>query len=188
MTDLPPATSAAAIPHTDPDVRTADDTQVTYYEGSPKLRGELGLLFVWTLVGLVIAGLPIFVRAYTDTYVAWWVIAICVLLGIFCWIMPGLLVRREFFRITNYRIDVESGLLSKKFDTTELWHVDDVQLRQSPLDRVFNLGTITIVSDDPTSPRFQLRSISDPRTLLETLKTRIIAVKRQRGVVKLDAG
>lgn len=191
MTQFPPPASTpipASIPHPDPDVSTADDTQVTYYEGSPKLRGELGLLFVWSLVGLVLFATPILIATMTNQHVVWWVILIGVVLGLFCWVMPGVLMRREFFRITNYRIDIERGLLFKTYDTTELWHVEDVNLRQSPIDRIFNVGTITIVSHDPTNPRLELNSINDPKRLLETLKTRIIAVKRQRGVVKLDAG
>ncbi|HEX8324957.1 MAG TPA: PH domain-containing protein [Tepidisphaeraceae bacterium] len=187
MTDLPPP-AAASIAHPDPDVRTADDTQVTFYEGSPKLHGELGLLLLWTIIGLILFALPIVIHFNTVDGVPWWLIAAGVILGLLCWIIPGILVRREFFRITNYRIDVERGLLSKSYDTIELWHVEDVSLRQSPIDRIFNVGTITIVSSDPTNPRLNLKSISNPRQLLETLKTRIIAVKRQRGVVKLDAG
>lgn len=189
MTDIPPpTTSSAAIPHPDPDVRTADDTQVTYYEGSPKLRGELGLLFLWTIIGIILIAVPIILHSARQDGVPWWLIAGGVLLALLCWTIPGILVRREFFRITNYRIDVERGLLFKNYDTTELWHVEDVHLRQSPIDRMFNVGTITIISADATNPRLELNSVSDPRKLLETLKTRIIAVKRQRGVVKLDAG
>ena len=189
MTDpMPPLSSAAAIPHPDPDVRTADDTQVTYYEGSPKLRGELGLLILWSIIGLLLFAVPIVIHFNRTDGVPWWLIAGGVVLGLLCWTIPGILVRREFFRITNYRIDVERGLLFKNFDTTELWHIEDVHLRQSPIDRIFNVGTITVISNDATNPRLELNSIADPRKLLETLKTRIIAVKRQRGVVKIDAG
>lgn len=185
MTDIPPT---AHIPHPDPDVTTAHDTQVTYYEGSPKLRGELGLLLLWSLVGLLFFAIPIVIHVNRQEGVPWWFIAGGVVIGLICWTLPGILVRRERYRITNYRIDMERGLLFKNYDTVELWHVEDVSLRQSPIDRIFNVGTITVVSSDPTNPRLQLDSIADPRKLLETLKTRIISVKRQRGVLKLDGG
>ena len=183
-----PSPTVVHIPHADPDVTTADDTQVTYYEGSPKLRGELGVLLLWSLVGLALMAVPVLVRAYSNAHVPWYVLAGGVVLGLLCWLIPSMIMRREFFRITNYRIDIERGLLFKEFDTIELWHVEDVNLRQSPIDRIFNVGTIHITSHDPSSPRVALSSISHPRQLLETLKTRIIAVKRQRGVVKVDNG
>ncbi|MGC4032105.1 MAG: PH domain-containing protein [Tepidisphaeraceae bacterium] len=185
MTETP---SPVAIPHPDPDVTTADDTQVTYYEGSPKLRGELGMLAMWSLIGLILLAVPILAHLGLQNGVPWWFIAGGVVIGLICWVLPGILVRRERYRITNYRIDIERGLLFKNFDTIELWHVEDVSLRQSPIDRIFNVGTITVVSHDPTSPRLQLDSIANPRQLLETLKTRIISVKRQRGVIKVDGG
>jgi membrane protein YdbS with pleckstrin-like domain len=109
-------------------------------------------------------------------------------MAIICWVIPSLLVRRNYYKITNYRIDWEHGIVFKKMDTMELWHVDDVRLTQGPLDRIFNVGTIMVMSGDSTTPQLALKSISSPRKLLETLKSRIIAVKRQRGVVKLDMG
>jgi membrane protein YdbS with pleckstrin-like domain len=113
-------------------------------------------------------------------------VVIGVIVAVICWTIPSILVRRNYYKITNYRIDYEHGFLFKTMDTLELWHVDDVSLRQSPIDRVFRVGTISIVSSDATNPTLRLRSIDEPRKLLETLKARIIAVKRQRGVVKLD--
>lgn len=163
------------------------DDQVVYYEGSPRLRGELGTLIIWTLIGVVFASGP-FLLAWMSMDVVWYVYAIGIVVAIICWTIPSLIVRRNYYRITNYRIDYEHGLVFKKMDTLELWHVEDVSLTQGPLDRIFNVGTIVVISGDATTPELALRSISSPRKLLETLKTRIIAVKRQRGVVKLDMG
>jgi membrane protein YdbS with pleckstrin-like domain len=173
-------------PGPDPSVKAAHDDQVTIYEGAPKLRGELGLLLGWTFIGAICFAAPILIHTYSDQGISYWAIFIGIVLAIVFWSLPALLVRRNYYRVTNYRIDYEHGLLFKNIDTLELWHVDDVSLRQSPIDRIFNVGTITIVGGDATTPRLQLKSISSPRQLLETLKTRIIAVKRQRGVVKLD--
>jgi hypothetical protein len=39
-----------------------------------------------------------------------------------------------------------------------------------------------------TTPRLDLVGLPNARPLFEALKTRIIAVKRQRGVVKMDTG
>jgi membrane protein YdbS with pleckstrin-like domain len=174
-------------PIPDSHVKATDDQQIVYYEGSPRLRGELGTLMLWTALGLVLIGVPLLLT-WTDTIHSYWPLAVGIVLGLLCWIIPSILVRRNYYRITNYRIDYEHGILFKTMDTLELWHVEDVSLRQSPIDRIFNVGTITIVSADATNPRLLLKSLDSPRKLLETLKTRIISVKRQRGVVKLDMG
>ncbi len=173
-----------------PDARAAApvDDQVIYYEGSPKLRGEIFTLAMWTLAGVLLMAIPFILASAMTEQVSWIVYVVFIALGLICWILPSLLVRRNYFRVTNYRIDYEHGLIFKNMDTLELWHVEDVSLAQGPLDRMFNVGTITIISGDATTPTLQLKSIASPRKLLETLKTRIIAVKRQRGVIKLDMG
>ena len=91
-------------------------------------------------------------------------------------------------RITNYRIDLERGIFSKRIDTLELWHVNDVAFRQSFFDRIFGVGDITVMSDDRTTPQLRLDGVPNPRPLFDTLKQRVIAVKRQRGVIKMDSG
>ena len=57
------------------------------------------------------------------------------------------------YRITNYRIDVSYGVLSRNVDTVELWHVEDLRLHQSMLNRMVDVGTITIKSHDQSLPQ-----------------------------------
>src|SRR5690606_28437515 len=111
-----------------------------------------------------------------------------ILVAIALLILPWAVVKTTRYRISNYRIDFERGLLSKTIDTLELWHVDDIRYRQSLLDRMLRVGTITIISDDSTTPKLELEGLPNPRPLFDQLKTRVIAVKRQRGVIKMDVG
>lgn len=163
-----------------------DEPEQVYFEGNPRLRGELGMLIVWLIVAAVCVGTGF--ALYHFEWSSWIAIAIGIALGIVCLFVPALLVRRSHFRLTNYRIDFEFGILFKKYETLELWHVNDISLTQSPVDRIFKVGTIKVLSSDSSTPTLELRSLPDPRKLLEVLKQRVIAVKRQRGVVKLDMG
>ena len=162
------------------------DDEVVYYTGSPLLRGELGRLVVWTVIGAALIAGPVAWYFVDEPSWTWWVALIGVGLGAGALLIPSVLVRRTHYRITNYRIDHERGLLSKDIDTLELWHVNDIGFHQSLTDRLFNVGTITIDSDDRSTPRLELKSLADPRPLYEQLKQRVIAVKRQRGVIKMD--
>jgi membrane protein YdbS with pleckstrin-like domain len=176
----------APSPHT-----PAEDQEVVYYEGSPLLRGELSLVLTWLAVGLAVAAIPllwlIFAGDGPDAGPPWWLwILVPVGLGLF--FFPALWVKRNRFKITNYRIDFEHGLITTNVDTLELWHVNDIRMRQGPLDKLFGVGSIHITSDDRSNPELELRSVSQPRPLYESLKQRVIAVKRQRGVIKMDMG
>ncbi|MCX6996938.1 MAG: PH domain-containing protein [Kiritimatiellaeota bacterium] len=160
-----------------------DQDEVIFFEGRPALRGSLGNLSLSGLIGLgLIAG------ALALHAKGWWIPLLGVVLAVVLLAIPVLLVRSVRYRITNYRIDYERGVFSKDIDTLELWHVEDIKFHQSLLDRILNLGQITVLCHDETTPTLLLKSIPHPRPVFEALKDRIITVKRQRGVIKLDAG
>jgi hypothetical protein len=102
--------------------------------------------------------------------------------------VPVLMAKSIRYRVSNYRIDYERGFFSRDIDTLELWHVEDLHFHQSLLDRLLGVGLIRVVSRDDTLPELTLRGIPNPRPLYETLKQRVIAVKRSRGVIKVDPG
>jgi len=161
----------------------ADEKEVIYFEGSPALRGSLGELLMCCILGAgVIAG-GVALRSY-----GWWVPLAGILIAIVVIVIPVVLIRSVRYRISNYRIDYERGVFSKDIDTLELWHVEDLRFHQSLLDRVLRVGGITVLSHDETTPQLLLRALPDPRPVFEALKQRVITVKRQRGVIKLDAG
>ena len=157
--------------------------EVVYFEGCPALRGYLGRLLLGDLLGVGIVVGAVALRAH-----GWWVPLAGLALATVAVAMPVILVRSVRYRITNFRIDYERGILSKDIDTLELWHVEDLKFHQSLLDRILRIGGIVVVSHDETTPRLLIRALPNPRPVFESLKQRIIAVKRQRGVIKLDAG
>jgi len=170
--------------------KPADDREEVYFAGSPMLRGELGRLLSFVFFGLIIIAIP-FVYHFlqkTGDWPAWWVTLALVVIGIIIMFIPWIITKTLRYRISNYRIDFERGWLSKSIDTLELWHVEDISFHQSLSNRILGVGTITIISSDDTSPKLELKSLPRPRQLFESLKQRVIAVKRQRGVVKMDVG
>lgn len=168
-------------------VSPSPDVEVVFYEGSPKLRGELALVFQCFVAAAVVIGIGVGLFMFIENF-PWWGLAIAIVIGLLVLILPLLLVRKNRYKISNYRIDYEQGLISKRIDTIELWHVDDVQMRQGVIDRMLGVGTINIHSNDATNPILPLRSLPEPRKLYDAIKQRVIAVKRQRGVIKMDGG
>jgi membrane protein YdbS with pleckstrin-like domain len=167
----------------------ADDKEEVYYDGSPMVRGEFGKMMFWTFVGLVLIAAPFLWRYLLDRpWWPWYVVAGLVVVALMLMVIPYLMVKQYRYRISNYRIDFERGLLGKKIETMELWHVDDIKFEQSFFDRLMGVGKITVFSDDQTTPNLELKGLPNPRPLFDSLKQRVIAVKRQRGVIKMDMG
>lgn len=185
MSNIPdphaPAAPADAGPHAEP-----DDREEIYFEGSPPVRAIAGTVFGYVLIAVGFLALAILL--FHKQIGPWWVWAALVVVAIVLPIVPSILAKRVRYRITNYRIDFERGLLSKNIDTMELWHVEDLHFHQSLMNRLFDVGTITVLSKDETMPRLELHGVPNPRPIYEMLKQRVIAVKRQRGVIKMDPG
>ena len=172
--------------------KPADDTEQVYFEGSPMLRGEIGRGLLYIIGGLLLIALPIAWGVWKgrqgepNPWWPWYIILACVVIGFALISIPFLWAKTVRYRIGNYRIDFERGIFSKSIDTLELWHVDDLKFHQSFLARLFGVGTITVMSNDNTTPQLNLRGLPNVRSLFETLRQRVIAVKRQRGVIKMD--
>lgn len=167
--------------------KPADDREEVYYEGSPLLRADVGKLVIAAVIAALLIAIPILGHHF-QWHMPGWTWIVCIVLALVALLVPILIIRSVRYRISNYRIDFERGILSKNIDTLELWHVEDIQFHQSLSDRLLNVGDITVISHDDTTPKLILAGVPNPRPLFESLKQRVIAVKRQRGVVKMDIG
>jgi len=163
--------------------RPADDQEEIYFQGSPRIRGELGKFMIFLILGFALIIGPAFLPGDLPPWA--WLLAFAV--GFILISFPFALARTTHYRVTNYRVDYEHGIFSKSIDRLELWHVEDIQLHQTLLERILGVGTIRILSSDETTPNLSIDAIPNPRPLFDTLKQRIIAVKRQRGVIKIDS-
>jgi len=184
-------TQVATNPSPPPDDRPhrpADDSEEAYFEGSPLLRAELGKVFLWSTGGLVLLAIAVLNLVKFKYDWPWWVyLALVVVAGVVTF-FPMMLRKTVRYRITNYRIDISYGVLSRNTDTIELWHVEDLRLHQSLINRMAGVGSITITSHDQTLPTLALHGLPKPQELFRMLEQRVIAVKRQRGVMKVDPG
>lgn len=189
MTDMeshdpePTTPLSADLPH-----RPADDREEVYYSGSPVIRGAVAKGILWELLGIVLIAIPLIIEFVLHKHVGVAAFAVLIVAGLIVLAIPALRALTIRYRITNYRIDYERGLIGKDIDTLELWHIEDIKFHQTILDRMLGIGSITVISHDETTPLLVMHSLPHCRPLFEQLKQRIISVKRQRGVIKMDTG
>jgi hypothetical protein len=74
------------------------------------------------------------------------------------------------YRLTNQRLVVEEGILSRTLNEIDLRTVDDSGFSQSALERLQGIGTVWVVATDRTLPRLVMRGIPDPRGLREKIR------------------
>src|SRR4051794_10420868 len=112
MSQVPPASpNPPDAPH-----REAGDTEEVYYEGSPMVRGQLGKIFLWYLIGILLIATPFIWEHFKKQWPIWWITTALIVLGLLFFIIPILIVRANRYRVSNYRIDYERGIFGKKID------------------------------------------------------------------------
>lgn len=74
------------------------------------------------------------------------------------------------YRLYPDRLEVESGLLSRKIENVELFRVRDVGLRQSIYGRIGGFGDVYVHSTDSSTPDLHVRAIDAPQEFYQQLR------------------
>ena len=93
----------------------------------------------------------------------------------------------HYYRLTNRRLFVSTGIVNRRRDMMELLRVKDVFTRQqSLLDRWLGLGTVVVVPDEKDLPTFYLAGVDDPKQVMDLIWHHARAERDQRSV-KVDS-
>ncbi len=95
-------------------------------------------------------------------------------------------LRNMSFTLTTQRIKTEEGVLAKRYDQVELYRVKDAVLTRSLVQRILGLGTIRMITSDPSMPELIVPSISDSENVRELIRQNVERMRRLRGVRELD--
>ncbi len=74
------------------------------------------------------------------------------------------------------------GLLSIKDDEILLYRVRDIDTSRSLWQRLFGVGTITIMSSDQSTPNMVLKNVKDPLDVKEMIHSQVEEMKLRRRV------
>ncbi len=124
-------------------------------------------------------------RAWPGLTILGWVLA-PVLVGIVLLLVLAVRKRSMSWKVTTRRIETESGWLSRSLDTLELWKVQDVELRQTALQRMLDVATLTLRAHDVEEPALVIFGAPGSRDVYDRLMTAVMAARQQRGVLNLN--
>jgi uncharacterized membrane protein YdbT with pleckstrin-like domain len=100
----------------------------------------------------------------------------------------GVVLRSNDYRLTNQRLVLESGVLSRALTEIDLRTVDEVSFRQSFGERLLGLGEIAVATSElgAQAPRRTIRllGVSDPRAVRESIRNAAYAATRQQVFVR----
>ena len=86
------------------------------------------------------------------------------------------------YRLSEDRLFVSEGFLNIRDDEILLYRVRDIDTRRSLWQRLFGVGTVTVISSDKTMPNLVLKNIKDPIFVKELIHSQVEEAKIKRRV------
>ena len=86
------------------------------------------------------------------------------------------------YQLSEDRLFLSVGFLNIKDDEVLLYRVRDIDTQRSLWQRIFGVGTVTVMSSDKTMPTLVLKNIKDPLMVKELIHNQVEEMKIQRRV------
>lgn len=86
------------------------------------------------------------------------------------------------YALSEDRLFTSVGFLSIQDDEVLLYRVRDIDTRRTLWQRLFGVGTVTVVSSDKTMPNLVLNNIKDPVAVKELIHKQVEEMKIKRRV------
>lgn len=86
------------------------------------------------------------------------------------------------YELTNQRLKIHRGILGNQLEELELIRVKDSNVKQHVGERMLNIGDITVISADPTTPEIVLQNVHDPLYVRELIRKAVLDEKARRGL------
>ena len=173
------APAAAAAPVT---------AEETLWRGSPSWRVLLGKIITIILTVILIPIAAGFIAKQTNdidmagriTKIGWLITAIAVFWQIVTFLIVMVRLQSTIYTITNQRVMIERGMLSKSLNEIDLRYIDDTQFFQSFAGRLLGIGNVTLISSDKAFPTTVLQSIARPRDIREMIRARAYQISQRQ--------
>jgi hypothetical protein len=88
----------------------------------------------------------------------------------------------ESYLLTNERLKINTGLLSRDVENFELIRIQDIDMSRALGERILGLGDITIHGSDTSDPKITLRNIKDPEKVYEIIRRAWLEARKRHGL------
>ena len=86
------------------------------------------------------------------------------------------------YQLSEDRLFLSQGFLNIRDDDILLYRVRDIDTRRNLWQRLFGVGTVTVLSSDKTMPTLVLKNVKDPLFVKELIHKHVESMKTERGV------
>ena len=132
--------------------------------------------------------LPFYIFCFLCFIVILVVFPILFFLPIVVAFIKWLQIKNIKYEITNERIRITKGIVSKNINELELYRVKDTTFSQPVSLRIFSLGSLIINSSDRSTPNITIHAIKNAKSLREDIRKNVEYLREKKRVREIDVG
>ncbi len=172
-------TEESALPEAAASLTAADQESAapekTLWTGRPNWKHYVAEIAVLTLVAgaILIASAVWFPGAFRVIFI------VAIIGGLIEASRVGLFVYGTKYELTTERLFIQRGVVRLTKDQTELIRVDDVRVRQLFVERLFNLGSIDVLSTDLSHGNQVIVAVADPDSVAELIRSHMRSARKK---------
>ena len=144
------------------------DGETIVWQGHPSWKAMLLFYMKWTFISLLPVAIWVGLNAAgSGVWTAYFALATAI--GLVLTFVGGWIKRRTTrYLVTDRRIHIRTGLVSRNERTTHVDRVQNVNLRQSVLQRMLGIGDVDwdTAGTDAADADFTFRGVDDPSALV----------------------
>ncbi|MBV9916069.1 MAG: PH domain-containing protein [Solirubrobacterales bacterium] len=152
---------------------SATDEEV-FYRGHPSWRSILGFYVKGVLLSILAGTIAGIVTRLSgrQVEVGWVIPAVALVFAIM--LVSGLLIRiQTTYAITSRRLTIGFGFFSRELHEARLERIQNIDLHQSLVERILQIGTVTFDTAGEAGSDFSFRGVADPRWIVRTVDAAI---------------
>ena len=137
------------------------------FEGHPSWRSIMGFYVKGVLAVAAAGAIAALVTKIADDEVKWGVVTAVVLVAVGLLVLVGLIKRMAtVYSITNQRLHIRRGIVARKVQQTRLERVQNVNVNQTVLQRVLQVGTVDFDTAGTGDSDFAFEGVAQPEKVM----------------------
>jgi uncharacterized membrane protein YdbT with pleckstrin-like domain len=141
-----------------------------FFHGHPSWRSILGFYFKGLVLAVIAGAIAGVVTRVADHKVKVAVVIIVVAVVLVAVVLVGLIRRiATTYTISNQRLTIRKGILSREMHETRLERVQNVNVTQSAFQRMLSVGTVDFDTAAGAEYDFKFEGVGDPQGIVKTV-------------------
>jgi uncharacterized membrane protein YdbT with pleckstrin-like domain len=160
----------------------------TVWRGTSSQWKNLGTFAGWGIAAVILICLSVIIPLVATGVVARFsrFLPILLLIPIGVALARYIVTRSKIYELTDERLKITQGVLSKVTDTLELYRVKDIETRQPFFYRLGKVENVQLNTSDASSPSVLIDAVPCSVGLGDKIRNRVEIIRQQKRVREID--